>query len=105
MRKLIAAVFVVALCTLCLSETEGLAQRGGGQRGGGQGGGGRAASRGATTAVYPPVFLREDFKFDKSVPNVNDEREPEHPIAPTDVANPNLEVRLYRSEEHTSELQ
>lgn len=95
MRKLIPAVFVVALCALCLSETEGLAQRGGGQRGGGQGGGGRATSPGATTAVYPPVFLREDFKFDKSVPNVNDEREPEHPIAPTDVANPNLEVRLY----------
>src|ERR1043165_571100 len=95
MRKLIPAVFVVALCTLCLSETEGLAERGGGQRGGGQGGGGRAASPGATTAVYPPVFLREDFKFDKSVPNVNNEREPEHPIASSDVANPNLEVRLY----------
>src|ERR1051325_6880296 len=100
MRKLIAAVFVVALCTLCLSETEGLAQRGGGQRGGGQGGGGggggaAASARGATPAFSPPVFLREDFKFDKSVPNVNDEREPEHPIAPTDVANPNLEVRLY----------
>src|ERR1044072_4994683 len=102
MRKLIAAVFVVALCTLCMSETEGLAQRGGGQRGGrqrggggrgggGRGGGGRAASPGATTAFSPPVFLREDFKFDKSVPNVNDERGPEHPIAPTDVANPNLE--------------
>jgi hypothetical protein len=49
----------------------------------------------ATTAVYPPLFFREDWKFDKSVPNVNDEREPEHPIASTDVANPNLEVRLY----------
>jgi len=43
----------------------------------------------------PPVFFREDWKFDRSAPNVNDEREPEHLIVPTDVSNPNLEVRVY----------
>ena len=47
------------------------------------------------TAHYPPVFFREDFTFDKSVPNQNDEREPEHTIVQGDVKNPNLEVRLY----------
>jgi hypothetical protein len=41
------------------------------------------------------LFFREDWKFDKSVPNVNTEREPEHPIVQTDVANANLEVHLY----------
>src|SRR5258705_12296155 len=50
---------------------------------------------GAVTANYPPVFFREDWKYDKTVPNMNNEREPEHPIVQGDVANPNLEVRLY----------
>src|ERR1044071_4941362 len=94
MSKLLAAAFTLALLSVCLAATDGLAQGRGG-RGGGRGGQGAQQSPGATTAVYPPVFFREDWKFDKSVPNVNDEREPEHPIAPTDVANPNLEVRLY----------
>ena len=43
----------------------------------------------------PPLFFREDWKLDPNAPNVNDEREPEHPIVQGDVANPNLEVRLY----------
>jgi len=94
MSKLLAAAFTLALLTLCVAASDGLAQGRGG-RGGGRGGQGAQQSPGATTAVYPPLFLREDWKFDKSVPNVNDEREPEHPIAPTDVATANLEVRLY----------
>ncbi len=78
---------------LCVSESNGLAQGRGGR--GGRGGQAAQQSPGATTAVYPPLFFREDWKFDKSVPNVNDEREPEHPIVQTDVANANLEVHLY----------
>lgn len=79
--------FVFALLCLSLAGPMALAQRSG--RGGG------STSPGATTAVYPPVFLREDWKYDTTAKNVNDEREPEHPIVQGDVANPNLEVRLY----------
>jgi hypothetical protein len=50
---------------------------------------------GAVTAHYPPVFFREDFTFDKTATNVNNEREPEHPIVQGDIATANLEVRLY----------
>jgi hypothetical protein len=46
-------------------------------------------------AEYPPVFFREDWKFDASAPNVNNAREPEHPIVQGDVASPNLEVHVY----------
>ena len=46
-------------------------------------------------ARYPPLFFREDWKFDSSAPNVNNAREPERPIVQGDVANSNLEVRLY----------
>jgi len=92
MSRFIPAVFVLGLVSLCLAGSDALAQRGGGQ-------GGRPASAqqspGATTAVYPPLFFREDWKYDTNQPNVNDAREPEHPIASTDVSNPNLEVRLY----------
>src|ERR1041384_8318213 len=93
MSKLLAAAFTLVLLSLCLAASDGLAQGRGGR--GGRGGQGAQQSPGATTAVYPPVFFREDWKFDKTVPNVNDEREPEHPIASTVLANPNLEVRLY----------
>ena len=44
---------------------------------------------------YLPVFFREDWQYDHSEPNVNRESEPEHPVAQGDVANPNLEVRVY----------
>ena len=92
MKKLLAAVFVTGCVALCVSQSNGLAQG----RGGRGGRGGQAAqSPGATTAVYPPLFFREDWKFDKSAPNVNDEREPEHTIVQTDVANANLEVHVY----------
>jgi len=90
MARLIPAVFVLALVGLCLTEQDGLAQRG---RGGAPST--RETSPGANTAVYPPLFFHEDFKFDKSAPNVNDEREPEHVIVAGDVASPNLEVRVY----------
>lgn len=50
---------------------------------------------------HPPLFFREDWKLDPNAPNVNNEREPEHVIVPGDVANPNLEVRLYGHKEGT----
>src|ERR1041384_1317671 len=89
MTKSLRMVSLFGLLILCLATSVD-AQRG-------QGGGGPRPGQlgGAVTAHYPPVFFREDFKFDKSVPNQNNEREPEHTISPGDVANPNLEVRLY----------
>jgi hypothetical protein len=92
MKTLLAVSCVLGLAGLWLAESEALAQRGGQ---GGRGQGGRATSPGATTAVYPPVFFREDWKYDPTAANVNDEREPEHPIVQGDVANPNLEVHLF----------
>jgi hypothetical protein len=41
------------------------------------------------------LFFREDWKLASGLPNSNTEREPEHATVPGDVANPNLEVRLY----------
>jgi hypothetical protein len=90
MARLIPAVFVLALVGLCLAEQDGLAQR---ARGAAPST--REQSPGATTAVYPPSFFREDWKFDKSAPNVNDEREPEHVIVAGDAASLNLDVRVY----------
>jgi hypothetical protein len=43
----------------------------------------------------PPLFFRENWKYDHTQPNVNREAEPEHPIVQGDVANPDLEVRVY----------
>jgi len=37
-----------------------------------------------------PVVFREDWKLDPNASNVNNEREPEHPIVQGDVANPDL---------------
>ena len=90
MARLIPAVFVLGLVGLCLTEQDGLAQRGRGSAPST-----RETSPGANTAVYPPLFFHEDFKFDKSAPNVNDEREPEHVIVAGDAASPNLDVRVY----------
>ncbi len=85
MPRFIPAVFVCGLVSLCLASSDRLA--------------GAPAqnlqSPGASTAKYPPIFFREDWKFDRTAPNVNDEREAEHVIVATDVSNPNLEVRVY----------
>ena len=91
MTKL-ARVSAMGLFALCLAASAD-AQRGEPQ------GGGRGPRPGqlggAVTANYPPVFFREDWKFDSSVPNQNTPREPEHTIMQGDVKNSNLEVRLY----------
>jgi hypothetical protein len=49
----------------------------------------------APPAQHPPIFFREDWKFAPGLPNVRTPEEPEHAIVQADVANPNLEVRLY----------
>src|SRR5262249_60729668 len=93
----LASISTLCLLTLCLAASAD-AQRGEApQRGEAQGGRGPRPGQlgGAVTAHYPPVFFREDWKYDKSVPNQNNEREPEHMIVQGDVKNPNLEVRLY----------
>jgi hypothetical protein len=85
MARFIPALFVLGLVSLCLAGSDRLA--------------GAPAqnleSPGARTATYPPLFFREDWKFDSSAPNVNNAREPEHLIVQGDVANPNLEVHVY----------
>lgn len=90
MTKL-ARVSALGLLAVCLAASADA------QRGEAQGGRGPRPGQlgGAVTAHYPPVFFREDWKFDNSVPNVNTPREPEHPIVQGDVKNPNLEVRVY----------
>jgi len=86
-------VYALAVLTLCLAASAD-AQRGEAQ--GGRGQGPRPGQLGgAVTAHYPPVFFREDWKFDSSVLNQNTPREPEHTIVQGDVKNPNLEVRVY----------
>src|SRR6267142_135310 len=87
MARLIPAVFVLGLVSLCLAGSDRLA-----------GAPAQVAvqrSPAADTTVYPPLFFREDWKFDSSAPNVNNAREPEHTIVQGDVKNPNLEVHLY----------
>jgi hypothetical protein len=87
MTRPISRLSCLATVVLCLAGSAA-AQRG---RAPGQ----PAPLGGSVTAHYPPVFFREDFKYDKTSPNVNNEREPEHPIVQGDIANPHLEVRLY----------
>ena len=41
----------------------------------------------------PPLFFREDWKLDPTVPNVGPEQE--HTIGQGDLANPNLELKMY----------
>ena len=87
MPRFIPAVFVLGLVSLCLAGSDRLASAPA-----------QAAiqrSPAADTTVYPPLFFREDWKFDSSVPNMNNAREPEHTIVQGDVANPNLEVHVY----------
>src|SRR5438445_10555734 len=92
MARFVPAVFVLGLVSLCLAGSDRLA-----------GAPGQAAAQrppiqrspAADTTVYPPLFFHEDWKFDRSAPNMNNEREPEHTIVQTDVANPNLEVHVY----------
>jgi hypothetical protein len=97
MRRFSGAAWVTAVLILCLAGSTGLSAQA--ERGRGQGPAGppppRQEPRRALRIQYPPLFFREDWKLDPNAPNVNNAEEPEHPIGQGDVANPNLEVRLY----------
>ena len=96
MPRFIRTVSVLGLLILCLAESRMASQE---RRGGGGGPATppppRQQPQRALRVEYPPLFFREDWKMDPNAPNVNTPEEPEHQIVQGDVANPNLEVRLY----------
>jgi hypothetical protein len=105
MPRLIRTVCVLGLLLLWFGGSDGLA----GQT---RPAGGREAPPAArqepprrSVVDYPPLFFREDWRYDSSVPNVNRPEEPEHAIVQGDVANPNLEVRLYGDKAGTRTVQ
>ena len=73
MPKLIPALSALGLVSLCVAGSHVYAQG----------------------AQHPAMFLREDWKLAPGLPNINTPQEPEHAVVQGDVANPNLEVRLY----------
>ena len=97
MPRFIPAFFVLGLLILCVAQSSlgGQAPREGGQGGPAGPPPPRQEPPRSLENANPPLFFREDWKLDPKAPNVNNEREPEHPIVQGDVANPNLEVRLY----------
>ena len=74
MPRFIPALFVSGLVTLCVAGSTGVSAQG---------------------AQHPSLFFREDWKLAAGLPNINTPQEPEHVVVQGDVANPNLEVRLY----------
>ena len=87
MPKFIPAASVLGLLSLCLAGSNWLAAKPA-----------RVAGQQAQTPQrlqYPPLFFREDWTLASGLPNTNTPQEPEHTIVQGDVANPNLEVRLY----------
>ena len=88
MPRFIRAVSALGLLGLCVAGSNWLA-----------GAPARAAGPQAQTTPqtiqYPPLFFREDWKLASGLPNINRPDEPEHALFQGDVANPNLEVRLY----------
>ncbi len=87
MPRLIPAMSALGLLSLCLAGSSWLASQPA-----------RAAAQQAQTPQVPPfhsLFFREDWKLASGLPNINTPQEPEHALFQGDVANPNLEVRLY----------
>lgn len=88
--RFISAVSALGLLSLCVAGSSWLA-----------GNTARAAGPQAEAAPappgaqYPPLFFREDWKLAGGLSNINTPQEPEHALFQGDVANPNLEVRLY----------
>ena len=74
MPRFIPALFVLGVVVLSLAGSNGLAAQG---------------------AQHPSLFFREDWRLADGLPNINTPQEPEHVVVQGDVANPNLEVRLY----------
>jgi hypothetical protein len=96
MPRFVLTPYVLGLLILCSAQSGVAAQ----ERRGGAGGPAtppppRPQPQRTLRIEYPPMFFREDWKMDPNAPNVNTPQEPEHPIVQGDVANPNLEVRLY----------
>jgi hypothetical protein len=90
MRRLIPAISALGLLILCLAGSNWLA--GEPVRAAGP----QAQAPPATQAPQsPPLFFREDWKLAGGLGNINTPQEPEHALFQGDVANPNLEVRLY----------
>jgi hypothetical protein len=97
MVRVIRVISVFALLVLCGAPSMVVAGQG---RQGGAGGVAtppppRQEPQRSIEIDEVPVFFREDWQFDRSQPNTNSDREPEHRIAQGDVSNPNLEVRVY----------
>ena len=87
MPRFIPAASALGLLSLCLAGSNWLAARPAPP----------ARQQAATPQrlQYPPLFFREDWTLASGLPNTNTPQEPEHAIVQGDVANPNLEVRLY----------
>jgi hypothetical protein len=92
MPILIRTVSLLGLLSLCLVGSNCLA---GEPQGPGQPPRAGQQPQRSLVVKNPALFFREDWKLAKDVPNVNNAEEPEHTIGQGDVANPNLEVRLY----------
>jgi hypothetical protein len=96
LRPALVLIAVLSFAGFSLFAQEA-AQRGG--RGGRGGPGGPPAARQeparSTRVEFPPLFFREDWKIDPNARNVNNEEEPEQPIAQGNVTNPNLEVHVW----------
>jgi hypothetical protein len=90
MPRFIPAVSLLGLLSLCLAGSNWLV-----------GDPARAAGRQPQAPQTPqalqspPLFFREDWKLASGLANINTPQEPEHALFQEDVANPNLEVRLY----------
>ena len=90
MRRLIPALSALGLLGLSLAGSNWLAAvpvRAAGPQ--------AQAPQAAPAPQYPPLFFREDWKLAGGLANINTPQEPEHVLFQGDVANPNLEVRLY----------
>jgi hypothetical protein len=75
MPRFIPALVVLGVVSLWLAAWDGLAT--------------------AQGVQHPPLFFREEWKLADGLPNINTPQEPEHAVVQGDVANPNLEVRVY----------
>src|SRR5580692_8332676 len=96
MPRFIRTISVLGLLILCFAGTTWLAAQ---ARQGAGGPGGpppaRQEPKRSLRLDFPPLFFREDWKLDPNAPNVNNAEEPEQPITQGNVANPNLEVRVW----------
>jgi hypothetical protein len=87
MTRIIPMLCVLGVLGLCLTRSNWLAgepAQGAGQQ-----------TQAPHEAQSRPLFFREDWRLAEGLANINTPQEPEHPLFQGDVANPNLELRLY----------